>query len=61
MMWHYLKGTSGSSLELLDVKVSSDGVSKVFEDVGLGVAIFPGVVELAAVDFHFLLYEWGTL
>ena len=53
-------GTLGSSSELLDVKVSSDGVSKVFEDVGLGVTTFP-VVESAAVDLHFLLYEWGLL
>ena len=53
MMWHYLTGTSGSSSELLDVKVSSDGVSKFFEDVGLGLAIFAGVVELAVVDFLF--------
>ena len=51
----------GSSSELLEVKVSSDEVSKVFEDVGLGVTVFVGVVESAAVDFLFLLYEWGPL
>ena len=49
-------GTSGSSSELLDVKVSSDGVSKVFEEDGLEVAVSPGVVGLAATDFRFL-YE----